>query len=140
MNDFTVATPRCISFPPSTDVPPLEDMEEVLKVTTRGSSCSARTSQPTHPTIIGQDEGNRGHKSDKGAKNFGGLKKGFLSAKPKSNSNVNGCTVMPDRPPQCPPENDMPHLRKKPANVSSLELPEVQEAMKNATPLLASRG
>ena len=118
-------------------------MAEVLKVATRGSASNTRTSQPAdrvRPKNIPQGEGNGGRKSDKGAKSFDGLKKEFLSTKPKSN---NGNEPVVDRPShlaQCPPDSDMPHLRKKPANASGLEMPEVQEAMKNATPLLASRG
>eukprot|EP00731_Ephydatia_muelleri_P032032 Em0023g539a len=44
------------------------------------------------------------------------------------------------RPSKCPPNNDnIPHLRRKSPNAGSLEIPEVQDAMKNAAPLLASR-
>lgn len=118
-------------------------MTEAFKPTSKTTTNQRERSQLTNDThrkaAVDQEKGCRSQKTDEGAKHFGGLKKGFLTAKCKpSNDNERAN----DRPPKCPPNSDeMPHIRKKSpdAKPHSLEIPEVQEAMKDAAPLLANR-
>lgn len=124
-NQNNKKTSSCIIYF-SPDVPPLEDMTGILQSTNK----ETREVQHARRTALDPKHGSEG------AKSFGGLKKGFLTAKHKSNDDSGSAAARP--PPKCPPNNDsIPYLRR---NADSLEIPEVQDAMKNAAPLLASRG
>lgn len=140
------------------EVPPLEDMsEELEKLKTKAVSTVVKEQAKPPQKIQATKAATRGKQSKGG---FGGFKKGFLntgSTKPSSEKLLAG-----ERPSQLdaisvtekpatkstkqkrtnkstkdissPDKDKIPYIKKSKA--SSLELPEVQEAMKDKVPFL----
>lgn len=146
------------------DIPQLEDMTEELErlkfLRTTHSNKTAQT-QPTlsKPVVVSECKHKKGvsdgkvgstemkHHGDSRS-SFGGFKKGFLVS-----SSDSICQVKKSLPPQntsAPPNStgqttttgskNIPLIKPKHETKSSLEFPEVQEAMKESFPFLQTQG
>lgn len=118
----------------SDEVPPLEDMSDELELL-RSRSAVKAASKPTE-----KKQQAVGPKKKQVQGGFGGLKKGFLSSSCPSEK-----TIKPAKPAASSEKvhtldakEKIPHLKKSKA--SGLELPEVQEAMKDSFPFLEKNG
>ncbi len=132
------ATTQCFTcticiFPD--EVPPLEDMsDELEKFRYRGKSAKA-ASKPTEKkqTAIKSKE-----KQVQGG--FSGFKKGFLFSDPPEKKSATKKLSKQAASSEKVEQNtdEIPHIKKSKA--SDLELPEVQEAMKDSFPFLEKNG
>jgi len=124
------------------DVPPLEDMSELIdqvnKLREGGSPKSSveSTTKPAETQVKKKSEpSSQGQKSSQSQKAFGGLKKGFLN-NPKQGKRKPSPSSKParkdDNIPVIKPKN--PEERNK-----GMEIPEVQEAMKSSIPSLDNK-
>lgn len=145
------------------DIPPLEDMsQELEKVQAlRSSHKRIHESSPSQWSSLKQptssvnstdskqpsckDEVNKKLKDHGDSKSsFGGFKKGFLV----SSSGSKSCANRPPAPPTSSraatkassKDSNIPLIKPKHKEKSSLEFPEVQQAMKESFPLLQSQG
>lgn len=151
------------------DVPPLEDMSEelekikVLRTQSKGVKKSDIISPPSLDTSLKPAVGANGSKSKRAMKgssqtartkeksdgssksSFGGFKKGFLvsssDSKPKvKKANKTPVVATSAAKGESSKDSDIPFIKPKDKGKSSLEFPEVQQAMKEAFPLLQSKG
>ena len=146
------------------EVPELEDMSEELERVKALRSHKHKSGKPpqqhTSHTTSDVDSVSRQHQKAKSVlhtkpklkdsvdsnTSFGGFKKGFLFPSSDSKSRVRGAPV--SQKTSSPPtttraqtkSDDIPFIKPKDKEKSSLEFPEVQQAMKESFPLLQSQG
>ena len=152
------------------DVPPLEDMSEELEkikslrtqnkgvkqsdtisppqdvsLKLAASANGSKNKQATKESI--QTVRTKEKTSSSSKSSFGGFKKGFLVSSSDSKPQVKKAAPTKKTPAVSPSaagasskDSDIPFIKPKDKGKSSLEFPEVQEAMKEAFPLLQSKG
>ncbi len=126
------------------EVPPLEDMSDDLdRLRTRDTSVIPKSTRKKQVA--------KSPKKKKQAQGeFGGFKRGFLNPStspsdqvPKKISPVKKPNIKPttstEKESKTSGKDDVPHIKPK-SKVSGLELPEVQEAMKDTFPFLEKNG
>ncbi len=124
------------------EIPPLEDMPDDLdRLRTRDTSVIPKSTRKKQVA--------KSPKKKKQAQGeFGGFKRGFLNPSPsdqvpKKISPVKKPNIKPttstEKESKTSGKDDVPHIKPK-SKVSGLELPEVQEAMKDTFPFLEKNG
>lgn len=138
------------------DVPQLEDMSEELerlKSLRTKHSVDIQTIGSKSPVNVNVSKSEQQKsnsiakmKGQGDSKSFGGFKKGFLVSSSDSKCQEKKTSHHPQKL-SAPPtkmtgtsSKDIPLIKPKPEAKSSLEFPEVQEAMKESFPFLQSQG